>query len=197
MNDVVLYGDPVCPFAWLAYRWLDGTRTEFPMRPMSLAVLNEGTEVAEAHRRRIEDSLRAGRVLAAIEDRSAAARFHVALGRRIHEQRLPVDNALLRTALTAVGLPEDLAAKADCADLDPAVRAAHQASQDALGDTAGSPITAIGGRAFFGPVLTELPAPAEGQALLDALRTASAVPGFAELRRPRRGAPAMPAGQPV
>ncbi|WP_134662876.1 MULTISPECIES: disulfide bond formation protein DsbA [unclassified Amycolatopsis] len=194
MTDVVLYGDPVCPFAWLAYRWLADTGAEFSVRPMSLAVLNEGNTVEEGHRQRVEDSLHAGRVRAAIADPAAAARFHVALGRRIHEQRQPLDSALLRAALRDAELPEDLAQQANSTDADPSVRRAHQESQDALGETGGSPITAIDGRAFFGPVLTELPAPAEGRSLLDALRATAAVPAFAEFRRPRTGTPTIPEG---
>lgn len=194
MTDVVLYGDPVCPFAWLAYRWLADTGAEFSMRPMSLAVLNEGKTVPESHRQRVEDSLHAGRVLAAIEDPAAAARFHVALARRVHEQRQPVSDAVLHAALREAGLPEDLAGQANSADADPAVHDAHQVSQDALGEPGGSPITQLDGRAFFGPVLTELPGPAEGRALFDALRATAAVPAFAELRRPRVGAPTIPEG---
>ncbi|GAA1025352.1 MULTISPECIES: mycothiol-dependent nitroreductase Rv2466c family protein [Amycolatopsis] len=194
MTGVVLYADPVCPYGWLACRWLADAETEFSVRPMSLSVLNEGQTVPESQRQRIEDSLRAGRVLAAIEDPAAAARFHFTLARRIHEQRQPVDHAVLRAALREAELPEDLADQANSADADPAVRSAHQTSQDALGETGGSPITEIGGRAFFGPVLTELPTPAEGRALLDALRTTAAVPAFAELRRPRAGAPTIPEG---
>ncbi|MET9262013.1 hypothetical protein [Amycolatopsis sp. NPDC004079] len=194
MTGVVLYADPVCPFAWLAYRWLADAEPEFSVRPMSLSVLNEGQTVPEAHRQRVEDSLHAGRVRAAIEDPAAATRFHLALARRIHEQRQPVDRALLRAALRAAELPEDLADQANSVDADPAVHSAHRASQDALGETGGSPITEIDGRAFFGPVLTELPTPAEGRALLDALRAAAAVPAFAELRRPRVGAPTIPEG---
>ncbi|ATY12578.1 hypothetical protein CU254_20540 [Amycolatopsis sp. AA4] len=194
MTDVVLYGDPVCPFAWLAYRWLADAEAEFSVRPMSLAVLNEGQTVPESHRQRVEDSLHAGRVRAAIEDPAAAARFHLALARRIHEQRQPVSDAVLRASLSEAGLPEYLADQANSTATDSAVHDAHQASQDALGETGGSPITEIDGRAFFGPVLTALPAPAEGRALFDALRTAAAVPAFAELRRPRAGAPTIPEG---
>lgn len=194
MTEVVLYGDPVCPFAWLAYRWLADADVEFSLQPMSLAVLNEGNTVPEAHRQRVEDSLHAGRVRAAIEDPAAAAQFHLALGRRLHEQRQPLDDALLRAALREAGLPEELADQANSAAADPAVRSAHQASQDALGETAGSPILKIDGRAFFGPVLTELPSPVEGRALFDALRAVAAVPAFAELRRPRSGAPTIPEG---
>ncbi|MGV9299904.1 mycothiol-dependent nitroreductase Rv2466c family protein [Amycolatopsis sp. NPDC003676] len=194
MTDVVLYGDPVCPFAWLAYRWLADADAEFSMRPMSLAVLNEGQTVPESHRQRVEDSLHAGRVRAAIEDPAAAARFHVALARRVHEQRQPVGDAVLRAALREADLPEELASQADSSEADPAVHSAHRASQDALGETGGSPIIEIDGRAFFGPVLTELPSPAEGRALFDALRATAAVPAFAELRRPRVGAPTIPEG---
>lgn len=197
MSEVVLYADPVCPFAWLAYRWLDAClpdgRTP-QVRPMSLAVLNEGREVPDAHRRRIEDSRRAGRVRAAIDDPRAAAAFQVALARRIHEQNLPMDAGLLRAALAEAGVPCELAAAAESADQDAVVRAAHQASQDALGEPGGSPITTIGGRTFFGPVLTEPPTPAQGRALFDALTAAAAVPGFAEFRRHRAGPPTMPKG---
>ncbi|MER6901512.1 hypothetical protein ABT261_48205, partial [Amycolatopsis sp. NPDC000740] len=64
MTGVVLYADPVCPYGWLACRWLADAETEFSVRPMSLSVLNEGQTVPESQRQRIEDSLRAGRVLA-------------------------------------------------------------------------------------------------------------------------------------
>jgi len=194
---VVLYGDPVCPFAWLAYRWLtealpDGQRLR--VRPMSLAVLNEGQEVAAGHRRRIEESRLTGRVLMAVEDPQAAVGLHVAVARRVHEQGMPVDANLLRAALAEAGLSEHLATAATGTDRDAALRVAHQASQDALGEPGGSPITTIGGRTFFGPVLTELPTPAGGRALFDALLTVASVPGFAELRRHRDGAPTMPKG---
>lgn len=195
MTGVVLYADPVCPFAWLAYRWLaeavpDGYALR--LRPMSLAVLNERREVDASHRRRIDDSRSIGRVLMAIEDEEAAGRFHVAVGRRVHEQGLAVDDGLVRAALRAAGVPEDLSRAAVSADHDAALSAAHQVSQDALGDTGGSPITTIGDRTFFGPVLTELPGHDAGRALFDALSTVAAVPAFAELRRSRGGAPSMP-----
>ncbi|GAB3377159.1 mycothiol-dependent nitroreductase Rv2466c family protein [Amycolatopsis echigonensis] len=197
MSEVVLYADPVCPFAWLTYRWLTEAMPDthaLRLRPMSLAVLNEGREVAPAQRRRIEDSRVVGRVLTVIEDQQAAAVFHAAVGRRVHEQGVPVEAPLLRAALGEARLPADLASAARSADHDAALRALHQASQDALGEPGGSPITTIGGRTFFGPVLTELPAPADGRALFAALTAAAAVPGFAELRRSRDGAPTMPKG---
>ncbi|TCP40775.1 hypothetical protein EV191_12825 [Tamaricihabitans halophyticus] len=197
MTEVVLYADPVCPFAWLAYRWLadclpDGQQPE--LRQMSLAVLNDGRQVDPAHRRRIEDSRRVGRVRAAIDVPQAATAFHVSLARSIHERNRSVDAELLRAALAEADLPHELADTADSSEQDAAVRVAHQASQDALSEPGGSPILSIDGHAFFGPVLTELPTPAQGRALFDALSTVAAVPSFAEIRRPRAGAPAMPKG---
>ncbi|EUA30792.1 hypothetical protein I552_9835 [Mycobacterium xenopi 3993] len=72
---------------------------------------------------------------------------------------------------------------------DDIVRAAHQRSQDALGGSGGSPIIAVDGRGFFGPVLTALPTRDAGIALLDAVLTAVSTPAFAVLQRPYQGPP--------
>lgn len=48
-------------------------------------------------------------------------------------------------------------------DLDEAVARAHDASQQALGGRGGSPIIAIDGHAFFGPVLTRVPSESRAQ----------------------------------
>jgi hypothetical protein len=59
----------------------------------------------------------------------------------------------------------------------------------ALGGRGGSPIIAFDGQGFFGPVLTRIPDPEHGAALLDALITAAGTPGFAALQRPYSGPP--------
>lgn len=193
--QVVLYADPVCPYGWLTYRWLSGSMTgddSLVVRPMSLAVLNEGREVDEDHRQRIIDSRHVGRVFAALGDEQLGERFYTALGTRVHDQTEPVSNDVIRAALREAGAAEELATAAHAAEHDDALRTLHQHSQDALGDIGGSPITAVDGRAFFGPVLTELPNPEDGQALLQALKTVAAEPAFAELTRPRRTPLIMP-----
>ncbi|WP_031464513.1 hypothetical protein [Sciscionella sediminilitoris] len=197
MTEVALYGDPVCPFAWLAYRWLSEAIPEpesLRLYPMSLAVLNEGREVAPGHRGRIADSRSVGRVLAAIDDHRVRAALFTAIGVRVHEREERVDDGLLRAALREAGMPGELLSAAHTDAHDPAMRAMHQLSQDALGSTGGSPITTIDGRTFFGPVLTEPPGPDEGRALFEALATVAAVPAFAELRRNRTGAPTLAKG---
>ncbi|WP_280428553.1 disulfide bond formation protein DsbA [Nocardia brasiliensis] len=72
---------------------------------------------------------------------------------------------------------------------DNAVTRSHEASQNALGGRGGSPIIAIDGHGFNGPVLTETPTATHGRALLDAVLTAAATPGFAALHRPYQGPP--------
>lgn len=83
-----------------------------------------------------------------------------------------------------LGFDESLSESLGEAKHDEAVRRAHTASQDALGDEAGSPIIAIDGRAFFGPVLTGVPDPDDRVVLLDAVGSAAGVPEFAVLQRP-------------
>src|SRR6185312_11826102 len=74
------------------------------------------------------------------------------------------------------------------ASLDELVRQQHQAGQDALGETGGSPILRIGERAFFGPVLTAPPEAEAATALFDAVATLAATPEFTQLQRPRAAA---------
>lgn len=63
--------------------------------------------------------------------------------------------------------------------------------QRSLGGRGGSPILAIDGREFFGPVLTENPGPKQGPALLEAVTAMAKTPGFAVLQRPFTGPPTI------
>lgn len=192
----MLYADPFCPFTRLTYRWLTGSMSgadSLRLRPMSLAVLNEGREVAESHRQRIADpALSAGcsSRSTTMWPRGSTTRSAPASTNWSSRSARTQYEAALRDA----GAAENLAESAHATDHDDALREAHQRSQDALGDTGGSPITAVNGRAFFGPVLTELPDPEDGHALLQALKTLAAEPAFAELYRPRTAPPIMPKG---
>jgi hypothetical protein len=72
--------------------------------------------------------------------------------------------------------------------LDELVRHQHQAGQDALGETGGSPMLRIEGHTFFGPVLTALPDAEATTALFQAVGTLAATPQFTQLQRPRTAA---------
>ena len=153
MSAITFYFDPACPFAWAASRWLLNTAQrrdiEIDWRQMSLAVLNEGSDVPEQQRHHMEVSQQLGRVLAAAHDMagdSALGPLYTALGQRVHHQSADVTTAMVADALSESGLDPQLADSLDDSTYDGAVRVGHQQSQDNLGDSSGSPIMCINGQ---------------------------------------------------
>jgi 2-hydroxychromene-2-carboxylate isomerase len=194
-SKVTLWLDPVCPFSWNTARWLrsvaEAAGVDVDWQLMSLAVLNEGRELPPAQQARMRDSQEVGRLMAAIAREQGAAGWtaaYFAFGERYFDRSEPLDDGLVAHVLTTAGVRDTTAAVIADASVDELVRRAHQAGQDALGETGGSPILRIDGHAFFGPVLTALPDAETGTALFDAVATLAAVPQFTQLQRPRTAA---------
>jgi hypothetical protein len=196
MTSIDLYVDPICPFSWVTSRWLldaaTATGRSVALRQMSLAVLNDGRDMAPAQRAKLDWSRRVGRVFAAATDNGGPAAFgelYEALGTLVHNGAGDLADSSVKEALAATSPSPALVDALDDPTWDDVVRAAHQRSQDALGGSGGSPIIAVDGMGFFGPVLTDLPTRDAGIALLDAVVTAASIPGFAVLQRPYQGPP--------
>jgi 2-hydroxychromene-2-carboxylate isomerase len=190
---VTIWFDPVCPFSWHTARWLREVAGEvgglaIDWRLMSLAVLNEGRELPAPQQARMHDSQRIGRLMAAIRHKRGAeemAAAYFAFGERYIEQSHAIDDSLVAAVLSVVGSYDIDAAVLSDTTQDDLVRDSHQAGQDALGESGGSPIVQIDGQTFFGPVLSGPPAPQMRKALFDAVATLAAVPQFSQLQRPR------------
>lgn len=198
MTDIDLYLDPVCPFAWVTSRWLLGAAeavgARVTLRQMSLAVLNEGNDVDAAHRPMIERSRRLGRLFAAVtevEGPQGFARLYETIGTRVHVHGEDVTRDGLDELLEKCGFDTALSASLDDIAFDDAVASAHAVGQRSLGGRGGSPILAVDGRGFSGPVLTADPGPRQGVALLEAVITMATTPGFAVLQRPFTGPPTI------
>ncbi len=192
---VTLWLDPVCPFSWNTARWLHAAAENLGMtvdwQLMSLAVLNEGRELPPAHQARMHDSRQVGRLMVAIAREQNAAGWiaaYFAFGERYFDQSEPLTDSLVAHVSNAAGVRNITSATVSDASLDEAVRHRHQAGQDALGETGGSPILRIGGRTFFGPVLTAMPDAKTTVALFDAVATLAATEQFTQLQRPRTAA---------
>ena len=186
--------DPVCPFSWNTARWLDAvaekTGSAIDWQLMSLAVLNEGRELPPAQQTRMRDSLKVGRLMAAIAREQGTAGWtaaYFAFGERYFDRSEPLNDSLVAHVLTTAGVGATAVAMSNTS-LDEFVREQHQAGQDALGETGGSPILRIDGHTFFGPVLTALPDAEAATALFHAVGTLAATPQFTQLQRPRTAA---------
>ncbi len=202
MTSIDLYIDPVCPFAWVTSRWLldaaTATGRSVTLRQMNLAVLNDGHDAAPTQRAKLEWSRRMGRVFAAATDEGGPGAFsdlYEALGALVHDKSSDLADSLVKEALAATSSGPGLLDALDDPAWDEVVGAAHRRSQDALGGSGGSPIIAVDGKGFFGPVLTGLPGRDAGVALLDAVVTAASISEFAVLQRPYHGPPSMPGAQ--
>jgi len=188
---VDLFVDPVCPFAWIAYRWLLDVREqrdlELHVRPMSLAVLNEEDPVDPE--RGLESAWRPARVGAAIIERlgeDAFTQFVTAFGTRYHVQGERGRDEVLRATLVDLGA-EGLYPAADTTERDDEVRRRHREGMDPVGLDVGTPVLHVDGVAFFGPVFEAVP---RGQEALDAFDGALLLarsPHFVELKRTRSG----------
>ena len=195
-TPVEMWFDPLCPWAWLTSRWLMEVEqvrdVEVTWSVMSLAVLNSGRELSPDYESMMDRSWGPVRVIV------ASAREHGAevikplydeMGSRIHlggEQDYLV---VIAAALKEVGLPAELLGFATSDEVDDAVRASHARAIALVGEEVGTPVIAMGGSGFFGPVVTPAPRGEAAGRLWDGWVLMAGTPGFFELKRTRTASP--------
>lgn len=190
--------DPLCPWAWMTSRWMDEVsaqrEVEVRWHVMSLAVLNEKRDLPENYRALMDEAWGPVRVII------AAARDHGdgvikplydAIGTRRHPGARTDTAAIIAESLAEVGLPASLAAVAETDEVDALLRESHTEGISLVGEDVGTPVVAIDGVGFFGPVITPAPTGDAALRLFDGLALMTSVPGFYELKRSRTAGPSF------
>ncbi|MDA0564913.1 DsbA family protein [Streptomonospora sp. S1-112] len=197
--------DPVCPWAWMASRWLLEVEKVRPITPrwhvMSLSVLNEGRDLPDDYRALLDDAWGPVRVAIAAEERHGSevlGPLYTALGTRLHNRKEPRSDDTVRAALREAGLPEDLAEAARTDAFDEALRRSHHDGMDRVGYEVGTPVISVEGVSFFGPVVSPAPKGEAAARLWDGVRLVAGTDGFFELKRSRTREPVFDdeAGRP-
>jgi protein-disulfide isomerase-like protein with CxxC motif len=188
--------DPLCPWAWLTSRWILDVETVRPVKTifhvMSLSVLNSGRDLGESYQRTMDQGWGPVRVALAVGEeygQEQLSAFYTAIGTRIHEGKQGLGRDTILDALADVGLPPELADRADTGDHDDALRASHHAGMAAVGDDVGTPVIHVNGAAIFGPVLSPRPKGEEAGRVFDAVVALTSTPSFFELKRTRNVGP--------
>lgn len=200
--------DPVCPWAWIASRWMLEVEKVRPVTTtwhvMSLAVLNDGREISEDFVEFMKRAWGPVRVVTAARlhhGQDVVLPLYTALGTRIHVQdRLGAgsdDSAMItviQESLAEVGLPATLAEAANSQDYDTQLRESHHAGMDLVGMDVGTPVVQVPGPggetvAFFGPVVTPAPKGEAAGRLWDGTLLVAGTPGFYEIKRTRTQGP--------
>jgi protein-disulfide isomerase-like protein with CxxC motif len=192
-TQVDFWFDPVCPWAWIASRWMHEVEKVRPVKTvwhvMSLSVLNEDKEdLPERYRELLATGWGPVRVCI------AAARSHgpevlgplyTALGNRFHQEKLPRDRTTIESALAEAGLPTSLAGAMDSTEYDEALRASHNEGIERVGYEVGTPIISVNGTSVFGPVVSPIPRGEAAARLWDGVLLIAGTDGFFELKRSR------------
>jgi hypothetical protein len=199
-TPVDMYIDPVCPYTWIASRWLLEVEKQrdidLRLHVMSLRMLNEDRVVDEAYRTNLNTSFGPSRVATAVwvhHGPDALRSWHTAFGSQIFDHwRYPDPEeyqAAAEHALAAVGLPVGLARAAWLEEYDEPLRRSHTEGATSVGVDGGTPVMHINGAAFFGPVLNAIPRGDDAVRLFDSVRLLAGCPDFHELKRTRTAPP--------
>lgn len=173
-------------------RWVDEVaqhrNLDVTWRVMSLAVLNEDNDVSEEYAAFFPRALRYTRLIAAVrelEGQDAVKPLYDALGTRIHPGGSEDSDEVIPAALAEVGLPADYLRFADSVEYDDQMRASHFDGINRVGQDVGTPVIAVDGVAFFGPVISPTPRGQQALTLWDGVVAAASYDGFFELKRSR------------
>ncbi len=98
---------------------------------------------------------------------------------------------MIRESLEEVGLPAALAKEAHHKKHDAALHRSHKRGISLVGTDVGTPIIAVNGVAFFGPVVTPTPRGEDAARLWDGCVLVAGTPGFYELKRSRTQGPIL------
>jgi len=193
---VEFWFDPSCPWAWMTSRWVDEVARHRDIAVtwniMSLAVLNEDNDADDAHSAFLPRALKYTRLVAAVKEihgQQAVKPLYDSLGTRIHLQGDTDPDSVIPAALEDAGLPADLARFADTDEYDVQMRASHFEGIGRVGQDVGTPVIAVNGVAFFGPVISPAPKGEQALVLWDAVVAAASYDGFFELKRSRTRGP--------
>lgn len=192
-QQVTLWFDVICPFAWQTSRWIKEVEKvrdiDVTFTPMSLAVLNDGRDLPDDYTELMQKAWGPARVFAAVktDEPDKVDALYTALGTKIHsEGRADEGYAVLAAeALADVGLDASYADVAETSDRDQELRQYHQSAIDGVGDDVGTPVIKLGDTAFFGPVITRVPTGEEAGEIFDASVRLAQYPYFFEIKRSR------------
>ncbi|HEY1822954.1 MAG TPA: hypothetical protein VGG83_23765 [Trebonia sp.] len=211
--DIHFYFDPVCPFAWMTSKWVRivAEQRDYAVdwRFISLRMINSGIDYDSHFPAGYEEGhtsgLRLLRVAAcarAEHGRDAVGPLYAAISGEIFDSPGAADltpavrgsRAFVEPLLATAGLPAGLADALDDTRWDEEIRAEGDAGLALTGRDVGTPIIHFGppeGTAFFGPVISRLPAPQDAVRLWDYVTGLAGFPGFAELKRSLRERPQL------
>lgn len=197
---VDFYFDVSCPFAWATSRWIREVEKVRDItvnwKIISLGVVNEGKEIDEDYRARMDKSWNAMRVVAAAQAASPErlGDLYTAIGRRYHDEKADISDDAVRRQVVAdaveeAGVDRGVLDAWDDESHDAELRRSTAEAQDLVGDDVGTPVVALNGVGFFGPVITRVPTGEKAGELFDAAVTLGDYPHFFELKRTRTESP--------
>lgn len=195
-QQVDFWFDPICPFAWATSRWIKEVEKvrniDVTWHVMSLSMLNEGRDLPADYRAMMDNSWGPVRVITrAAQEHGDDVKdsLYTAMGELFHYEKIEDRGEVISKALAKVGLPAELAEAADTDANDAALRASHEVGIGKVGQDVGTPILAVDGVAFFGPVITRIPTGEDAGRMFDAAAQLASFPYFFEMKRTRTESP--------
>ena len=188
--------DPMCPWAFITSRWIlevaKVREIEITWNIFSLPHLNKDREMPEKYKAIFANSWSCARVIKSVEKdfgKEKTLPLYSAISTRIHVLKEAVSKDLLSDSLKEVGLDSKYLAEMENSDWDKQIIESHERGVKLVGDDVGTPIIAINGIGFFGPVISPAPKGEEAGKLWDGVVLSASYPGFFEIKRSRTVGP--------